>query len=100
MSDREEQAGLVVLLIIAGFWLWTNSNKVESLEMQVENLSDTNYRLEAKVSAYNEALQEANYNIEEANSEIDDAKSMAWESYEEMGDALDNLDNVETVSEP
>lgn len=42
----------------------------------------------------NAALKES---LEQANSNIEDAKGYAWNSYEEMGEALDNL---ETVSEP
>lgn len=45
---------------------------------------------ESRAQTYQEALQEANSNIE-------DAKYSAWESYDEMGYALDNL---ETVPEP
>lgn len=46
--------------------------------------------LENRLTDYQTAL-------EEANQEIEDAKWYAWESYEDMGDALDSLD---TVPEP
>lgn len=46
-----------------------------------------NEELENRVNDYQDAL-------ERANSEIGDAKSHAWESYEEMGEALDNLDTI------
>ena len=49
-----------------------------------------NEELENRLSDYQTALEEANNNI-------DDAKWYAWESYEDMGDALDSLD---TVPEP
>jgi FtsZ-binding cell division protein ZapB len=39
------------------------------------------------IEEYQEALQQANENIE-------DAKAEAWTSYQEMGDALDNLNQV------
>ena len=55
---------------------------------------------ESRLSNYRDALEEANNNIKEANSNIENAKSYAWGSYEEMGDALDYLDTVDTVSEP
>lgn len=32
--------------------------------------------------------------LEEANSEIEEAKSYSWQSYEEMGEALENLDSI------
>lgn len=56
--------------------------------------------LQNKVSDHEEALNEANSNIEEANNNIEDAKYSAWSSYDDMGYALDNLDTVDTVSEP
>jgi len=49
---------------------------------------------------YQEALEEANGNIEELNSLIEEAQGYAWESYEEMGEALDNLHTVDTVLDP
>lgn len=53
-----------------------------------------------KISEYQSALEEANNNIEEANSMIEAAKYYAWETYDEMGEALDSLETVDTVSEP
>ena len=45
------------------------------------------YHESGKSSSYQNALDEANSNIE-------DAQSYAWSSYDEMGDALDNLTTV------
>lgn len=59
-----------------------------------------NKQLISRLSNYQFALEGANNNIEEANSMIEDAKYYAWESYDEMGDALDNLGTVDTVLEP
>jgi len=53
-----------------------------------------------QVSEYQDSLSQANQNIEEANSYIEDAQSYTWSSYEDMGYALDNLQTVDTVSEP
>lgn len=61
-----------------------------------ENISD----LLEQNNEYQEKLEEANNNIEEANSRIEDAKMHAWESYEIMGNELEGLDTVETISEP
>lgn len=77
---------LLVVLIIG--WLKFN------------NLKEENSILTDDVGAYQDTLSRANQNIEEANSVIEDAQSYAWSSYEEMGDALDNLTTVDTVSEP
>ncbi len=46
------------------------------------------------------ALEEANSNIEEANYTINSAKSYAWEPYDDMGYALESLEEIESVSEP
>lgn len=56
--------------------------------------------LEEKLEEYQTASEEANNNIEEANSIIEEAQGHAWESYQEMGEALENLETVEIVSEP
>lgn len=54
----------------------------------------------ALIDEYSSALEQANYNIEDANSSIEDAQSAAWSTYEDMGYALDNLETVDTVSDP
>lgn len=61
-------------------------NQYDEASAQVENLRD--------------ALQEANNNIEEANSNIESAKSNEGASYDDMVDALNSLDIVNTVDEP
>ena len=53
--------------------------------------------LQSEVEDLQSALQKANNHIEEANSSIDSAKGYAWETYDEMGVALDSLDTVDTV---
>lgn len=55
---------------------------------------------ENKKNEYQKALKEANKNIERANSIIEDAQSYAWESCDEMGYVLYNLETVDTVDEP
>ena len=79
---------LIYILIGIIVFGWFQLNKINSKVEELTNLnSDCEYTLE-----------EANNNIEEANSIIEDAQSYAWSSYEEMGDALDNLYTVDTVS--
>jgi len=54
----------------------------------------------ALIDDYSNSLQQANNNIEEANSVIEDAQSNAWSTYDDMGNALDSMYTVDTVSEP
>lgn len=68
-------------------------NEYDESEAQVADLQD-------KVDGLQSALDEANSNIDDANSEIDSAKSYSGESYEEMEEAISNLDTVSTVDEP
>lgn len=78
----------VLLIILIFGWLKYN------------NLREENATLTDQIDAYQYTLGQANENIDEANSIIEDAQSYAWSSYEEMGDALDNLTTVDTISEP
>lgn len=65
-----------------------------------DQLKEENIYLDDQIDEYRDALSEANQNIDDANSMIEDAKSSTWLSYEDMGYALENLEIVETVSEP
>lgn len=67
------------------------------LASKYSSLKNENRSLREKVAEYESALDEANENIEEANSIIEEAQSYAWESYEEMGGALENLYTVDIV---
>ena len=49
---------------------------------------------------YSSALEDAASSIEEANSQISDAQWYAWSSYEEMGETLDNLYEVNDADNP
>lgn len=49
---------------------------------------------------YVSSLERAISNVEEANNQIGDAQNHAWSSYDEMGEALDNLYEVEEVDDP
>lgn len=74
-----------ILLIVVSIWFWSDHR---SLSEEVSRLNDQIDSLDYKVSTYSDALDEANSNIE-------DAQSYAWSSYNDMGDALDNLKTVE-----
>lgn len=88
MENKYKRLFFILLAIFIFGWF-----KYNSLEEKNSVLTD-------HVSAYQYALNEANENIDEANSIIEDAQGYAWSSYEEMGDVLDNLTTVDTVSEP
>ncbi len=90
LEEQNKYRWTIGILIILIIFLWIRSN----------NLEKQAAALEALVSDYSSALQDANHNIEEANSIIEDAQSYAWSSYEDMGNALDSLSTVDTVSEP
>ncbi len=78
----------VIILIIAIIFLW----------FKIDGIKEERDDLEAELSNYEYALEEANNNIEELNSIIEDAQDYAWSSYEEMGEALDNLYILDAVN--
>lgn len=90
MQDATKYKLLIAALIIS---LLVLGQKFKEQRRQKQNL-------ESRLDDYSSALGEANDNIDEANSYIEDAKSSAWSSYEDMGNALENLQTVSNVSEP
>lgn len=89
MNDDKKQGRfvtfLVVGLIIAIFAMW---NHIDGLNETISGNETTIEEIQASSDRYEEALNQANYNIEEA-------KFSAWDNYESMGNALDNLETVE-----
>lgn len=106
-SESKNIYGWIVFILI-GILVWAIFFREDKYEGQTaeEWFNAYDYEtarseeLENRLSDYQTALEEANDNIEQVNSEIRQAKRYAWESYEEMGNALDNLDTASTVSEP
>ena len=90
-----------IIVILVGLLIWALFFYKQKYEGQTteEWFNDYDY-CESRLGEYKDALEEANDNIDEANSKIEDAKGYAWENYEEMGNALENLETVDTVSEP
>ncbi|MEW6407792.1 MAG: hypothetical protein AB1465_03820 [Patescibacteria group bacterium] len=88
-TDNKENIFIYILIgiIIFGLLQFNKNNK------KIERLTNL-------ISEYQYALERANKNIEEANSIIEDAQNYTWSSYQEMGEALDNLYTVDTVLEP
>ena len=109
--DEEENklnwiGGIIIILIIGAIiWWFSGAGKYEgeTAEYWFDEYDAETARveeLENRLSDFEAALEEANDNIEEANSQISEAQSYAWESYTEMGEALENLSTVDTVAEP
>jgi len=109
----EEKTGYyIVIIVLFVLLLWSlvfHENKYEGLsaESWFYNYENELYEknelewqisdLEEKINACNWAVDEANDNIEKGNDMIWEARGSAWASYEEMGNALDNLNEIETV---
>ena len=66
-----------------------------------EEWADEYYACEDTLEDYEDALEEANSRIEELNGAIQDAQWYTWETYEEMGYALESiLYTLDPVDEP
>ncbi len=92
MNESPGKTGLIIFLAIIiiamGAKIKTKNETIQELEADNSNLS---YDLRIK----EDELQENQDMLEQANSNIEDARYYAWESYDEMGEALDNLETVE-----
>lgn len=78
---------VVVTIIIMFLWFCTDHSKLTNQAKELKEYKNQVEELEAELSTYKEALEQANSNIE-------DAKNEAWSSYTDMGYALDNLETV------
>ena len=90
MENNKKYSYVIVILIVV---LLILGQKYKALKSENEDLTSL-------VDDYDYSLSEANDNIEEANSMLEDAQGYAWSSYNEMGEALENLTTVDTVSGP
>lgn len=112
MADFNEKGhgwiGLV-MVVVAVYLIWTShdSGYEQGREVGIEEgimyASENNEELdicEYTLGEYEVALEQANSNIEDANFAIDDAKNYSGATYYEMIDALEGLQEVETVDEP
>ncbi|KKS52542.1 MAG: hypothetical protein UV19_C0018G0003 [Parcubacteria group bacterium GW2011_GWA2_42_28] len=93
MEDNDKSPWFIIILVIMLIWsIFFYKDKYEGQTAE-EWFNEYDYQvavnenLESRLSDYQDVLQEANNNI-------DEAKWYAWESYDEMGEALDNLDTV------
>lgn len=79
---------LIITLLLSSLLIVWCSNEERENELQSQI-----YDLEYQVDDLESEISDLQYAIDECNSNIDNAKRYAWESYEEMGEALDDLDN-------
>jgi len=99
MEENNGQVWIIVFLVGALVWaIFFHQNTYEGQTAE-EWFNEYDYQA-SQNEEYKNALEEANNNIDEANSMIEEAKWYSWERYEEMGDALDSLYTIDTVSEP
>ncbi len=85
MNKKNRIIIFVIAIAFFIFFLYTN-NIITGLKSDLDD--------------YKDALAEANKSIDRANSIIEDAQDEAWSSYQEMGEALENLETVKNVSDP
>lgn len=77
---------VILLIVVAGIY-----------KTSQDRIAEKDERLQGLLSMYlecSEDLGKTSKALDEANSSISDAKLYTWESYDEMGEALDNLEEV------
>ena len=62
---------------------------------ELQNSESEKIYIQSELEKTKDELNDVKDKLDEANSNIEEAKSSAWETYEDMGDALDNLETVE-----
>lgn len=86
MKENETNWWMWILIGITFWALFLHKQKYE--DMTAEEWFNEYDEAQSQLESTKEALDQANSNIEEA-------KYYAWESYDDMGYALDNLETVE-----
>lgn len=86
MKENETNWWMWILIGIIFWALFLHKQKYE--DMTAEEWFNEYDEAQSQLESTKEALDQANSNIEEA-------KYYAWESYDDMGYALDNLETVE-----
>lgn len=81
------------ILIIAALYygFYSRGKEIDKLQENLDSCMASNQEL-------SDIVYEANDRLQEAENAIDDAKGYAWETYDDMGDALDELpDDISPV---
>lgn len=98
---EDSKTGYAIVCIIIGIIIGSSFGPSRG---EIENIKEEMYvaqgRCEDVKTEYVSALEEANSNIDEANDVIYDANGYAWSSYQEMGEALENLSDVSNIDDP
>ena len=101
MEENNNSSGcLIAILVVALIWaLFFHQNTYEG--QTAEEWFNEYDQTEADLEDYKTALEEANSNIEDANSKIRNAQYCSWGcTYTDMQNAINDLDTIDTVSEP
>ena len=76
--DNDNNAGcLIFLFIIATIWIWSLKSDIKELKSERDYYEDVAYDYSSKINSLND--------------QIETARGYAWESYQDMGEALENL---------
>lgn len=101
MKDSDNNLGGAVMGIVIGIIIGSSIGPSRGeLENSKEEAGIAQAQCEEVKDEYVSALDEANLKIEEANNISSDAGGYAWSSYQDMGYALENLSDVESVDDP
>lgn len=90
MNEEKSTNPLIYVALLVIFFGWYSYT----------NLKEENQRLMDLAEEYQYALSQANENISDANLMISDAQSYAWSTYQEMGEILEGLEEIDEVSAP
>lgn len=100
MEDNKSKRILIFVIIVLSIIIFIQFGRINKTQQENELLDDEISSLEDINDELYYALDEANTNIEQANSNIEEAQYYTWESYDEMGYALESLETVDTVDSP
>lgn len=86
---------ITTIIIVSSIWGIGSSGKYKGLT--AKKWYDGYSECESSLYRYENALDEANSNIDELNQNVKNAKYSAWESYENMGNSLEDLETVNNI---
>lgn len=88
---EENNKWLIIVLIILSIWFWRDHHNLKKQLAETQN--ELSYCKDSLDESENN-LNQCSESLDQVNSNIEDAQSSAWSSYEDMGDAIDNLETV------
>lgn len=91
MQEIKSNWVLVLLVLIIIMFRYDHSN----LTTEVERLQRENYQLQDEVTTLNGRVDDFSTALEQANSNIEDAQYADGGSYEDLTDAIENLETVQ-----